>query len=931
MKFFHKSPTPPVSESSTATPSVAPEQLSHPLTAEEAVREAWLQRHGEPMPDEIMAWLKQQTRDEARRRTIAASLLSPQREARIRDAQRLAETKLQNIESSLRRVHDQQEWLQHFKELNRELEEHRRRLYELNKQLAVVADDERELSRFEAFETIQGNFLRMQFLEQLSRDNKQQQSLIARQTDDLRHRLSDEKKMVIQAADDVQDATKQLLFVHDQLEQVYRLLGARGIIDLDHQSSAQLLETIASQLEVLSGETAEQQELSERLQQRISQLSIQRQAMEPHQQMLEHGEVVLARLERLHEMHQQLSDLQEQLTDLQRRQQEENDMLGHLFAEYQGVESDIESLTSELLLHRNQNLGRSSYALQERAQQLKSRRQMLLSAQSLWNRIQSGYRLIEEKSQRVNRLRLSIDNLQRNIAQLEECLVPMRQLCHEKEYTLTLSKSQNVIHLRGDLREGVSCTVCGATHHPYHSDTMLEQSKLISDLRTDFELMQTELVAREAELADFRLQLAAEQGRHEVEEEALSQLRQRQMQDVKEWALFSSLDRSFQECSSGTNLEARTAMLRQLLENSVHDADDAQRELDEYNFHQTRINEISEILASKDRHKGDLTLRLNEVNTGCQVMAGSTERLQKSHALLQQQFTQLYEQLNATISLGDWYPTWQAGHEGLRLRIEQMMSTWQNLCTDIAEAKDQLQQAKLICEQQRQAATFLQSVERIVTDNDLRLNTLRRQGEDDCQHILAQREPKDFFEHYHHQLLQARTHHQTLLQQAEHDNLQLSDMQGRDAQLQQQGSDMAQMAADERSRLDVWMRQFNANHPPVQYAELQQAFSTERDWNATRQQVRALRIEVTLEQNTVDRLRSRIVALQAEGKRPSGADDDNIVEVLTHQQQQLEQQRHEVLLQMAEHHAALKAHAEGQQRLKAEEEERYERSDRGEE
>ena len=68
------------------------------------------------MPDEVASQIRKMVRVEARRMNVANALLSPQKMARIEDARRLAETKLRNIESSLQRVHDQQEWLHRFNE-----------------------------------------------------------------------------------------------------------------------------------------------------------------------------------------------------------------------------------------------------------------------------------------------------------------------------------------------------------------------------------------------------------------------------------------------------------------------------------------------------------------------------------------------------------------------------------------------------------------------------------------------------------------------------------------------------------------------------------------------------------------------------------------------------------------------------------------------
>ena len=901
------------------------EQDNDNSTTEDKALRWWRERYGEEMPGEIVRWMKQMSRAEARRIHVASDLLSPQRMERIAEAKRLAETKLRNIEQSLQRLHDQQEWLHRFNEKKHELTEHKNRLYEVNKQMATLSEEEKELDRFETFETVQGLFQRMTLLERQSRTNKQAQTNLVPLMDERQHQASDSQKAQTQAEDNEREYLKRMLNAEDQLEEANRILGARKILDLDERTLEALYDSVDQQRLILGKEIDEQEAELECLQDLITQQSTQRQAMEPHQQLMEKGEMVLVMLDRLYEMKQELAQMARTQDENARKQQEGNEMLNRVFSEYQRVEADITTLNSELQTHREQNLGRNSYSLQERAMLLKGRRQMLLSAQSLWNRIQSGYMLIEEKTQTVTRLRLNLDNLELQIRNLEETVVPMRQLCHEKEYTLTLSKSQNVIQLRGDLKEGVSCTVCGATHHPYHSDTMLEQSKLISDLRTDYELLHSELIAKEEQLRQLNTERISEQARRDVEEEALSRLRQRQMEDVKEWEVFASLDRSFKDCSSSTNMEARTAMIRQLIENTALDADQAQKELDEFNYHQTRINEVSEQLAQKEQQQNDLTMRLNEVNTACQVLARQTEQTRQNHSELQERFTQLYEQLGGYLTIGEWYVQWQKSHEGLRLRIEQMMEDWNRLNTEIQQLKRKQEKLDTLLEEKRNTCSYLDNLILQIRDAEEKRHNLRKEGEKTYETMLGQMEVKDFFDLHYQNLTEARKISEQQRETTQRTALELAEMNGRQQELIAQGRALDTATVEERSRLDVWIRQFNANHPPVQYAELERAFAQDKDWNETRRTVRGLRIEAMLEQARVDALRSAIVALQAEGIRPSSDNAEEVLESIVSQQKQLEKQRQEVLMQIAEQQIALNKHQECTERLKAEEEELYKR------
>lgn len=894
-------------------------------TAEEAARAWWKERHGEAMPEEVSRWMKQLTRTEARRINIAQSRLSPQQLARIEDARRLAETKLHNIEASLQRLYDQQDWIHRFNEKKHELTEHRNRLYDVTKRLATVAHEEKDLERFEAFETVQGVFQRMQVVEQQSRQNKQEQSELSHDIEELRQQTSDHQKRLTQLTENRNGALKQVRLVLDQIEEANRILGARSILDLDERATERLTESVGQQRLILEKEAEDLKTELGSLQEFITQQSTARQAMEPHQGLLEHHELALALLGDLQEIRNETEQTTRKQEEDTRRQQEMDEMLNRVYQNYQTMEADIKMLNEELHLHRQQNLGRSSYALQERAMQLKSRRQMLISAQSLWHRIQLGYTLIEEKTQLVNRLRLSIENLQHNIENLENTVIPMRQLCHEKEYTLTLSKSQNVIQLRGDLKEGVSCTVCGATHHPYHSDTMIEQSKLISDLRTDFELLQAELLSKEEQLRQLQTDLTAETVRRDTEEDSLSQLRQRQMEDVKEWSIFAPLDRSFQDCTPGTNFEARTAMLRQLIENAERDADNAMKELEEYNFHQTRINETAEALTRKEQDKNDLTLRLNELNTGCQVLARQVEQDRLLLAKQRERYSERYEELGKLITLNDWYAEWKSNHEGLRMRIAKMAEAWQLLNADILRTKRREEVVQTALEEKRAFCTYLDRLQLLIREDAERRRTVRKEGEKTYENMLGTQEVKDYFDSSYQALQEARKEEERQRETTQKALEELAGMNGRQTELLKQCQALDSETIAERSRLDVWMRKFNASHPPVQYSELEQAFDIDRDWNVTREKVRALRIEAMLEQARVDALRSAIVALQAEGMRPSAENTDEAMASIVAQQKQLEKQRQDVLMQLAEQRIALNTHEQCVARLKAEEEEMYEK------
>jgi uncharacterized protein YeeX (DUF496 family) len=114
--------------------------------------------------------------------------------------------------------------------------------------------------------------------------------------------------------------------------------------------------------------------------------------------------------------------------------------------------------------------------------------------------------------------------------------------------------------------------------------------------------------------------------------------------------------------------------------------------------------------------------------------------------------------------------------------------------------------------------------------------------------------------------------------------------------------------ANEQRELDIWMQRFNANNPPVQIAELERVLADGKDWSDTRRQVRQNAQQIALLQARVDYLRAQIIELQANGLRPVAGNGEAEQHQLTQQIEELEQQRREVLMQIAKADEALLRH-----------------------
>ena len=100
--------------------------------------------------------------------------LASAQQQRMRETMKLTQTKLRNIEETLKRLHAQRNNLSRHHDLFTALQEHSKHLYELNKEFSTMSREANELERFETFEGIMVPFLRMQMLSDEAAGNRRQ-------------------------------------------------------------------------------------------------------------------------------------------------------------------------------------------------------------------------------------------------------------------------------------------------------------------------------------------------------------------------------------------------------------------------------------------------------------------------------------------------------------------------------------------------------------------------------------------------------------------------------------------------------------------------------------------------------------------------------------------------------------------------------------
>lgn len=881
---------------------------SRPDSLESTLHQWWLERFDTPLPDDVQKWLQELLRQELSHVRLSEHLLDDANLQKLHEGRRLCQTKIAHLEEMRTEVQRQLERLHQFLKVNTELTKQQERLYQLNKQLATIHTEKQELERFEAFEPLNEQVQRIHLLSKDIEQTRQasgQQGII---TGEAKKAYETAEQQVRLEKGNTDSITQQLMTAAMKMADGEHM--ATQVIE--GKSYAADTEAMIQQLQerhvMLEKALQENKRVTEEFLEEATELHVQQQALEAHRTMILRSDAVKIMLDELLGVEQQRELLAQELSQASHQQEERDEQLRRLFAEHQNMNAAIQRKHDELNGHRTSIKGQDSYKLQSRALELRSRLLMLKTASTLWHSIATDYDLMEQKDMEITRLRLHTEHLNRSLDKLDKEIQQSVQQLEHKEYHLTLSKSQDVIELRGDLQEGTPCTVCGATHHPWEGETIVEQNALIASLKAECAVLRQELSSKQRAQAELQKDLYQTLARMETEALNLTTIRTRLNGDAEEWKNFSMLDRSFSDCSASTNRESRTTLLQLLIERTTVEAEEAEKELEAFTFHLGSISQLGEQLQELQQQSDDLTVRLNEANTACQTMAGQVERLQKRQQETIKTFRQRYDALEQVITLPEWYAQWKESPEGLKQRIQQLREQWdvmeQRLQGNEIETTRLKAEGSLLRKQQQQLIMDLTARETALTA----LHDKIDKADDSWHKLIPDGNTRNVFSQA--QMAYTKQCDQQERKEKERDE-KMKEWLKQDAfrkALDSHTLEMEELVAEERRNVDLWMSRFNANHPPMQIGELERVLTGNRDWTGIRERVRSVVLDQSITQARIDYLRAQVIALQAEGLRPISDNGDAERSNLLEKLKDLDQQLRSVMQQQAQYEFRLQAH-----------------------
>ena len=149
------------------------------------------------MPDDARQWMRALIKQEVSKTRRAEQLLDDTQLNKVREGRRLCQTKLDMLEEAMQRLLKQREQLRRFIALNTEMNEQRKRLYEVNKQQSAQLQQQRELERFETFESVNSRFQRINTFTTIVNNARQEASNLSLSANDHRRVTEEAERQLL--------------------------------------------------------------------------------------------------------------------------------------------------------------------------------------------------------------------------------------------------------------------------------------------------------------------------------------------------------------------------------------------------------------------------------------------------------------------------------------------------------------------------------------------------------------------------------------------------------------------------------------------------------------------------------------------------------------------------------------------------------------
>lgn len=825
----------------------------------------------------------------------------------VREEKRRLETSLARFRDAADATERQLAWHEEFLRLSAGLRECEQAETEARKRYASMRGEELRLERYDSVLCVQPVF---QDIVRRGADiaaSKSQEAALAKDIEAARDRLRDSGKALESASERLDEIEGRHQLRLPGINRGYTLAGEIKEADLQldgwrHQLKEARDALVRSQAAVAAG-----REQLAAVREEVERQSLRRQALAVHRRWFDKYDSVKDKLAALDAGQK---SLEENLRRMETRRRQQEDLAqAHGQAEKMLRESQgrMDALRSELLVHVQANRGHDGAELQQRFAESSRRLQLLQGARALWARVSAAYEDIEEKKAACNRRSAELTRLAAELERLGRERDVLDEAYRRLGVSCTLSRSKDIVRLRQQLQEGTACPVCGAMHHPYHTETEREMGKLISSLEKEYAEMGEELSRKTAALGALREKQAAEAAALEAERRSLEETRRHQDDNVAQWAQFARLDASFSDCSSSANREARRVMISQLLEGAARTAEEAEQEWKAFNGHQESINRLNDGIAALNGRMEESRASLEKMRTEMGVATAAAEELQKNADQADRAVRQLYDDISALLAIPGWTAEWEQSSDGFRNRLSGLHRDWTDTCRLLEEGS----QREVLLRKD------LEATEEKAAEDERELNRRREKCDSLSESLESKRQelrrlfgegsPEAEEARFRQLTAEARAGESAARRAKEEAAARLGLLEGRLRSLQDTRAGNEETLRRKRTELDGWMLRYNGQHPPLRFSELEAIFGSGRDWNALRGELDRLRSACGLAGHRLQAAQESLRQWLNRPERPS-ADGEEDLEALRRKREELRARAEETTRLLAVADDRLRSH-----------------------
>lgn len=640
---------------------------------------------------------------------------------------------------------------------------------------------------------------------------------------------------------------------------------------------------------------------------RLGEARLAMQTMRQHHAMVTQMEYVRTHLQKMNELRLNINSAEKtleahdkELRSCKERAATEEDNAHKL-------QETVSRLKAELLLHEQANKGLTSTEIQSRLTKLADIAMRSGNAITLWTHIDRRFTNISDKTDELRRRKAM--HLQQ-ADKIRETKIDVEKFAYAYDVihqNYTLSQSEDVANMRQALREGTPCPLCGSTHHPYHTDSAQHLDDFLSNLTEQHQRALNDMQDAKQKLADLQQAYDTEHGQLEVEENMLAAMKEDQADDIKAWAQFADLDRSFAQCDENVNRDNRRIILNQIYETSCRDRDAAKTRLVEFNRNQDEINRINAEIKDVQQNITETSRRQTEIKAHMQILDNHIATCQKNIEDNKNRLATESLLVDPLMTITGWKERWANSYEAFDRELAAIKAKWDDGNEKQKQEEDTLYRLQQELNTLDKAAEDLQKNHRELTGKaDVMQQEISRFKTD--LHTLFGDSTVD--KEADRLELAVRTAEEDSQKTFAHYNevrQQLDKVSGEIKSLQQQCAAQENEHRDMRTKLDMEISRFNIGQDyTLQYFELDKYFSNPHSWQELRTTIDEHKKRVAAEQFKVEAASQKVAALEASSERPAEQEQNEAtlqdrMEQLTRQIEETEKEKNTLEFKVKTH------------------------------